>query len=91
MTKSLIAAVAGLALAAAPAFAKEASTTLKVKGWHCAGCGAKTENALKKVDGVTVAKADKASNTVTVTFDDEKTNIGALEAAVVAMHYKIEK
>ncbi|MGC4117357.1 MAG: heavy-metal-associated domain-containing protein [Myxococcales bacterium] len=38
--------------------AKEATATLSVSGWHCGGCSAATEASLKKVGGVTSAKAE---------------------------------
>lgn len=86
----------GAALAAAVLFsnvaaAKEATTTLKVSGWHCGGCGAKTEAALKKVKGVTVARADRENNTVTVTYDDAQAKPADIESAIAALHYKVEK
>ena len=64
------------------ALAKDATTTLAVKGWHCGGCSAKTESALKKVDGVKNVTADDEKNTVVVAYDDSKTNEKALIDAV---------
>lgn len=82
---------AAVVLFAGVAQAKEATTTFKVNGWHCGGCGKRTEAALKAVPGVTDAKADKATNTVTVTFDDEKATSADLEKAIAGLNYKIEK
>lgn len=89
--KTALAALAGLLLVASPALAKEASTTLTVSGWHCAGCSNRTVGAIKAVKGVKDATADAATKTVTVTYDDEVTNVAALEKAVASLNYKVEK
>ena len=47
--------IAGSLLAASlslGAFAGEKTETIKVSGWHCGGCAARTESALKDVKGV---------------------------------------
>ncbi len=47
--------IAGLILAAGfstAALAAEKTETIKVSGWHCGGCAARTESALKDVKGV---------------------------------------
>lgn len=69
--------------------AKEATTTLSVSGWHCGGCSAATEASLKKVGGVSSAKADLGSGTVKVTFDDSKATVADLEKAVEKAGYKV--
>jgi Cu+-exporting ATPase len=90
--KSLMgAALAATVLFSNVALAKEATSTMKVSGWHCGGCGAKTEAALKKVKGVSAAKADRDASTVTVTYDDAQAKPADLEAAIAALHYKVEK
>ena len=64
------------------AFAGEKTETLKVSGWHCAGCAAKTETALKELKGVQSVSADKTKKLVTVTYDDSKLKRADLEKAV---------
>lgn len=91
MKTTFAAALAATLFAAAPALAKEATTTLKVSGWHCQSCADKTSHALKGVKGVKEAKATKKSDSVTVTFDDEQTTNGALEEAIAALKYKVVK
>ena len=81
-------AAAALALSQT-AVAKEVTSTLKVSGWHCAACAGKTESSLKKVSGVKSAKADKATSSVTVTFDDATVKPADLEGAVAAAGYKV--
>jgi mercuric transport protein len=79
---------AGLSSAA---LAAEKTETLKVAGWHCAGCSAKTESALKEMKGVTSASADKKNNEVKVTYDDSKVKRADLENAIAESGYTVEK
>ena len=75
----------GLALAVAlstAALGAQKTETLKVSGWHCAGCTAKTETALKELQGVQSASTDRASSQVKVTYDDAKVSHAAIEKAI---------
>lgn len=84
--------IAALALAVPSlAFAKDATSTLQVQGWHCEGCSSATENALKKVPGVRSVKTDLKTGTAVVTFDDSKASLPQLEKAVEALGYKVAK
>ena len=79
--KNLIAGcllAAGLATAA---FAGEKTETIKVSGWHCGGCAARTEAALKDVKGVERVSSDKKKEVV-VTYDDTKVKHADLEKAI---------
>jgi copper chaperone CopZ len=64
---------------------------LRVSGWHCAGCSAATEGAVKGVAGVKSAKADLRSGTLEVTYDDEEASLADLEEAVVKAGYEVER
>jgi len=64
------------------AFAAEKTDTIKVSGWHCAGCAARTEAALKDVKGVTSVASDKNKREVKVTYDDAKTKRSDLEKGI---------
>ena len=64
-----------------PALGKEATATVKVKGWHCAGCAGETEAALQKVKGVKSAKADFDKHTVVVAYDDAQTQEKQIDKA----------
>jgi copper chaperone CopZ len=77
---------AGLSTAA---FAGEKTETLKVSGWHCAGCASKTEAALKDVKGVTTVATDKNKKQVTVTYDDTKVKRADLEKAIADSGYDV--
>src|SRR5207302_3228554 len=82
---ALVAGLSGAALAA------DKTETLKVSGWHCAGCSAKTESALKDLKGVTSASADKTKKEVTVTYDDTKVKHADLEKAIADAGFSVEK
>jgi Cu+-exporting ATPase len=79
------------ALFSTAALAAEKTETFKVSGWHCGGCAARTEAALKEVKGVTTAEADKNAKTVKVTFDDAKVKAVDLEKAIAAAGYSVQK
>jgi copper chaperone CopZ len=66
------------------ASAAEKTETIKVTGWHCAGCSAKTEAALKEVKGVKTAVADKNNSQVSITYEDSKVKRADLEKAIAA-------
>jgi copper chaperone CopZ len=86
--------IAGLILAAGfstAAFAAEKTETIKVSGWHCGGCAARTESALKDVKGVSTVAADKTRKVVTVTYDDAKARHADLEKAIADSGFSVEK
>jgi copper chaperone CopZ len=75
--------IAGLVLAlSTAAFAGEKTETIKVSGWHCGGCAARTESALKDVKGVQSVDADKTKKEVRVTYDDSKVKRADLVKAI---------
>ncbi len=55
----------------------------------CASCVARVEKILKKVDGVTNASVNLASEKVTLAFDDRKTSFDVLAAAVSEAGYTL--
>ena len=86
--------IAGCALALAlssSAFAAEKTETIKVTGWHCGGCAARTESALKDVKGVSTASADKNKKEVTVTYDDTQARRADLEKAIADSGFSVTK
>ncbi len=88
--KWTVAALSSL-LFALPALAKETTTTVKVKGWHCAGCAGETEAAVKHVKGVKTVKADFDKHTVVVAYDDSKTGAVQIDKAIAKAGYQVEK
>ncbi len=86
--------IAGSLLASAlsfGAFAADKTETIKVSGWHCGGCAARTEAALKDVKGVTAVATDKSKNEVKVTYDDAKVKHADLEKAIADSGFTPEK
>jgi P-type Cu+ transporter len=86
--------IAGSLLASAlsfGAFAAEKTDTIKVSGWHCGGCAARTEAALKDVKGVTAVASDKTKHEVKVTYDDSKVKRADLEKAIADSGFSAEK
>ncbi len=89
--RTLISAAALAALLAAPAFAAEKTEVIKVSGWHCGGCSARTESALKEVKGVTAVAADKNKKEVKVTYDDAVASRADLEKAIADSGFSVTK
>ena len=83
--------LAALSLAALPALAESKTETLKITGWHCGGCAARTESALQDVKGVTAVKSDKAKKEVTVTYDDATAKRKDLEKAITDSGFEVAK
>ena len=65
------------------------SLTLPITGMTCANCVATVERNLNKVDGVSFASVNLASERATVSFDPEKTNQQALVERVRRAGYDI--
>jgi len=57
-------------------------TTINVKGMSCGGCRAAVENALKKVPGVLSAAVSLEKAEAAVEFDEKKTALKELRAAI---------
>jgi Cu+-exporting ATPase len=86
--------IAGSLLAASlslGAFAGEKTETIKVSGWHCGGCAARTEAALKDVKGVESVSSDKAKKEVVVKYDDAKVKHADLEKAITDSGFTVTK
>ena len=64
--------------------------TLPVDGMTCASCVARVEKALKKVDGVTAAAVNLATEKATIEFDPGKATIEKLQAAVSDSGYTLK-
>ena len=86
--------IAGFILAAGlstAAFAGEKTETIKVSGWHCGGCAARTESALKDVKGVQSVSSDKVKKEVVVKYDDAKVKHADLEKAITDSGFTVAK
>ena len=73
------------------ALAAEKTETIKVSGWHCGGCAARTEAALKEVKGVSAVASDKTKHLVKVTYDDAKVKRQDLDKAIADSGFSAEE
>ena len=62
--------------------------TFSVKGMHCASCVVMIERSLKKVDGVSSATVNLATEKATVTYDPLKVSDEKLSSAVSNVGYQ---
>lgn len=71
-----------LALAcSASAWAAQKTVTLSVPGMTCSACPLTVKKALSKVDGVVKTEVSFEKKEATVTYDDAKTSVNALQNA----------
>lgn len=63
--------------------------TLKIGGMTCASCSAKVERALGKMDGVSEAAVNLATEKATVSYDPTKTNPGLFRERVEKLGYQV--
>jgi copper chaperone CopZ len=78
----VIAAALALAMPAAARAAQPQRATLDVEGMTCSGCENTVESLLQSTPGVNAAKADRATQTVTVAYDGGATAPPTLIAAI---------
>jgi copper chaperone CopZ len=91
LMKKLIVAPLLASLLSFAVLAAEKTDTIKVSGWHCGGCAARTEASLKDVKGVTSVSSDKRKHEVKVTYDDTKVKRQDLEKAIADSGFSAEK
>jgi len=56
--------------------------TIKVKGMTCGGCKAGVENAVRRLPGISYAEASLEKAELVVEFDEKKTALTEIRAAV---------
>lgn len=61
--------------------------TLNVEGMSCGHCASAVEGAVKKLGAQ--GKVDLGAKTVTVEFDDAKTSLAAIKAAIEDQGYDV--
>ena len=64
-------------------------TEFKVQGMTCGGCERSVQNALTKHPGVSTAKADRTSGTVSVEFDPARIDPATLAKAIADVGYQV--
>jgi len=62
--------------------------SLKIQGMTCASCAKTVEKATKKVQGVTDASVNFATEKLNVTFDDSKVTVKDIQTAIEKAGYK---
>lgn len=85
--KAVLVAVVAVLVLTAPAWASPKTVTLNVSGMTCAACPITVRKALLKVSGVSKIDVQYEKKQVVVTFDDTKTDIGALVKATTNAGY----
>ena len=64
-------------------------TVIKVDGMSCAACSARIEKALKKDPGIKDSYANFSNNTVSVTYDDESTDLEKIYQLIEGAGYEV--
>ncbi|WML37346.1 heavy metal translocating P-type ATPase [Clostridium sp. OS1-26] len=64
------------------------SRTLKIEGMTCVACAKAVERVSKKLDGVTEASVNLATEKLSVDFDESKLNVQDIQAAIEKAGYK---
>ncbi len=60
---------------------------LSVTGMHCASCASLIEEVLAEQPGLLEARVDLEAERAALTFDDDVTDLGALQAAIAELGY----
>ena len=63
-------------------------TVIKIEGMTCGGCRAGAENALKRAPGVLSAVVSLEAGEAAVEFDEKKTALSELKAAIEKAGFK---
>ncbi|MEN2465450.1 copper chaperone CopZ [Ornithinibacillus sp. FSL M8-0202] len=65
------------------------SLTLDVRGMTCGHCKMSVEGALNELEGVSNVEVDLATGKVTVTYDESKVTLEAMQEAVEEQGYDV--
>ncbi len=87
MIRILAATIAAGMLLSGGALAAERTVTLAVDNMYCDLCPTTVKKSLEKVGGVTKVSVSFEKKAAVVTYDDEKTTLGALTAATTNAGY----
>ena len=66
------------------------NATLKLRGMSCASCANSIESAILALPGIVQCSVNYGVEQATVTYDSEKTNLGAISTAVEAAGYSAQ-
>lgn len=67
---------------------EELEKSLKIEGMTCAACAKAVERASKKLEGVTVANVNFATEKLNINFDETKVSIPDIQYAIEKAGYK---
>lgn len=81
------ASLISLMLSSAAVIAGEATVKLSVEGMSCISCAYAAEKALRSIDGVKEAKILAHEKMAIVTYDDTKSSVEQLVAAVTKVGF----
>jgi len=70
---------------------KYTKKTLKVEGMSCIACSDRIENAIGKMSGVQEVKADYATSTVSITYDEKIVTLDQINRKLGKMDYPVSK
>jgi copper chaperone CopZ len=65
-----------------------ARVEIPVEGMHCGGCERTLSTALKRLDGVRDAQADRVAGKVKVSFDEARVREGDLREQIEQVGYE---
>ncbi|WP_292680185.1 cation transporter [Microbacterium sp. SCN 69-37] len=65
------------------------NVTLKIEGMTCTGCEQRLGTALRRLEGVSEARADHRTGELTIRYDPDATDREALEERVVVAGYEV--
>ncbi|HPZ16247.1 MAG TPA: heavy metal translocating P-type ATPase [Sphaerochaeta sp.] len=60
-----------------------------IEGMTCASCSSAVERTLNKLDGIELAQVNLATETATISFDEEDLNLDKIKAAVKRIGYSV--
>lgn len=69
---------------------KEKNMKIKVKGMMCEHCENRINKSVGEMEGVSFVKADRASESVEVEFDENKVSLDAIKAKIAQEGYEVE-
>lgn len=65
--------------------------SIKIEGMSCSACAARVERAIKKLEGVESASVNFATETLSVSYNEQDLKRENIDAAIVKAGYKVHK
>ena len=86
----LITTIAGIALIAGVAVAKEATTNLIVPKMNCGSCAVVVKRAMAKTAGVKNTTIDVDKRLATVVYEDSQVNVAQLQQVIEKSGFEVK-